>query len=47
MFELDADKVKPVPVDLKKLIDVVDKKIVKKMHIILRAKILKIKYQYY
>ena len=42
--ESDADKSKPVPVDLKQLSDVIDKKVVKKIYIILRSKILKIKY---
>ena len=42
--ESDVDKSKPVPVDLKQLSDVIDKKVVKKIYIILRSKILKIKY---
>ena len=40
---LDADKLVPVPVDWSKLSDVV-KMSLKKMYIILRSKILKIKY---
>ena len=39
----DVDKLKPVPVDLSKLSCVV-KNVVKKMYIVLREKILKIKY---
>ena len=44
LSELDADKLKPVPIDLKNLSDVVDKKAAKRMYIMLRSKILKIKY---
>ena len=44
MAELDADKLKSVPVDLKKISDIIDKKVVKKMYIMLRSKILKTKY---
>ena len=42
--KLDADKLVPVPVDLSKLSDVVKNDVVKKMHIMLRSKILKIRY---
>ena len=41
---LDVDKLVPVPVDLSKLSDVVKKDAVKKVCIMLRSKILKIKY---
>ena len=41
--ELDADKLVPVPVDLSKRSDVA-KMLLKKMYIMLRLKILKIKY---
>ena len=41
---LDVDKLVPVPVDLSKLSDVVKNDAVKKMYIMLRSKILKIKY---
>ena len=41
--KLDVDKFAPVPVDLSKLSDAV-KNVVKKVHIMLRKKILKIKY---
>ena len=41
---LDADKLVPVPVDWSKLSDVVKMTSLKKMYIILRSKILKIKY---
>ena len=43
-FELDTHKLKPVSVDLKRLSEVVDIKIVKKDVYMLRSKILKIKY---
>ena len=42
--KLDVDKLAPVPVDLSKLRDVVKGNIVKKMHIMLRSKMLKVKY---
>ena len=44
LYELDPDKLKPVPVDLSKLSDVVNDDIVRKMYIILISKILKSKY---
>ena len=44
MPELDADMLKSVPFDLKKISDIIDKKVVKKMYIMLRSKILKTKY---
>ena len=42
--KLDADKLVPVLVDLSKLSDVVKNYDVKKMYIMLRSKLLKIKY---
>ena len=42
--KLDVDKLAPVPADLSKLSDVVKNDVVKKMYIMLRSKILKIKY---
>ena len=42
--KLDVDKLVPVPVDLSKLSNVVKKMSLKKMYIMLRSKILKIKY---
>ena len=42
--KLDIDKLIPIPVDLSKLSDVVKYNAVKKMYIMLRSKILKIKY---
>ena len=42
--KLDVDKLVPVPVDLSKLRDVVKNDVVKKMYIMIRSKILKIKY---
>ena len=42
--KLDVDKLVPVPVDLSKLSDVVKMMLLKKMYIMLRSKILKIKY---
>ena len=42
--KLDVDELVPVPVDLSKLSDVVKNDVVKKMYIMLRSKILKIKY---
>ena len=42
--KLDFDKSVPVFVDLSKLSDVVQNDVVKKMYIMLRSKILKIKY---
>ena len=42
--KLDVDKLVPVPVDLDKQSDVVKNDVVKKMHIMLRSKILKKKY---
>ena len=42
--KLDVDKLVPVPVDLSKLRDVVNMMLLKKMYIMLRSKILKIKY---
>ena len=44
LSELDTHKLKPVSVDLKRLSEVVDIKIVKKDVYMLRSKILKIKY---
>ena len=41
---LDVDKLVPVPVDLSKLSNVVKNDVVKKMYILLRSKVLKIKY---
>ena len=41
---LDVDKLVPVPVDLSKLSDVVKIDVVKKIYIMLREKILKLKY---
>ena len=43
MAELDADMMKSVPVDLKKISDIIDKKVVKNMYIMLRSKVLKTK----
>ena len=42
--KLDVDKLVPVPVDLNKLNDVVKMTLLRKMYIMLRLKILKIKY---
>ena len=42
--KLDVDKLVPVPVDLRKLRDVVKNDVVKKMYLMIRSKILKIKY---
>ena len=42
--KLDVDKLVPVPVDLSKLSDVVKMMLLKKMYIMLRLKILKLKY---
>ena len=42
--KLDVAELVPVPVDLSKLSDVVKNDVVKKMYIMLRSKILKIKY---
>ena len=42
--KLDVDKLVPVPVDLSKLSDAVKNDVVKKIDIMLRSKILKIKY---
>ena len=42
--ELDVDELAPVPVDLSELSDLIKNKVVKKMYIMLRPKILKIKY---
>ena len=44
VHKLDVDKLAPVPVDLSKLRDVVKGNIVKKIHIMLRSKMLKVKY---
>ena len=44
VHKLDVDKLAPVHVDLSKLRDVVKGNIVKKMHIMLRSKMLKVKY---
>ena len=44
LSELDTHKLKPASVDLKRLSEVVDIKIVKKDVYMLRSKILKIKY---
>ena len=41
---LDTDKLVPFPVDLNKLSDVIKDCVVKKMYIMLKFKILKIKY---
>ena len=43
MAELDADMLKSVPVDLKKISDIIDKKVVKNIYIMLRSKVLKTK----
>ena len=40
----DIDKLVPAPVDLRKLSDVVEMMLLKKKYIMLRSKILKIKY---
>ena len=40
----DVDKIVPAPVDLSKLCNVVKNDVVKKMYIMLRLKVLKIKY---
>ena len=45
--KLDGDELAPIPVDLSKLSIVVKMMSLKKMHIMLRSKILKIKYWYY
>ena len=42
--KLDVDKLVPIPVDLSKLSDVVKMMLLKKMYIMLKSKILKIKY---
>ena len=42
--KLDVDKIAPAPADLSKLSDVVRNDVVKKMFIMLKSKILKIKY---
>ena len=42
--KLDVDKLVPAPIDLSKLSDVVKMMLLKKMYIMLRSKILKIKY---
>ena len=42
--KLDIDKLVPLPVDFSKLIDVVKMMLLKRMYIMLRSKILKIKY---
>ena len=42
--QLDVDKLVPVPVDLSKLSDAVKMMLFKKIYIMLRSKILKIKY---
>ena len=42
--QLDLDKLAPVPVDLSKLIGVIRNNVVKKDDVMLRSKILKIKY---
>ena len=42
--KLDVDTFVPVPVDLSKLSDIVKMMLLKKMYVILRSKILKIKY---
>ena len=42
--QLDVDKLAPVPVDLSKLSDAVKMMLFKKIYIMLRSKILKIKY---
>ena len=42
--KLDVHKLVPVAVDLSKLSDIIKNDVVKKFHIMLRSKILKIKY---
>ena len=42
--QLDVDKLVPVPVDLSKLSDAVKMMLFKKIYIMLRSRILKIKY---
>ena len=42
--KLDVNKLVPSPVDLSKLIDVVKLMLLKKMYVILRSKLLKMKY---
>ena len=42
--KLNVDKLVPVPVDLSKLSDAVKNDVIKKMYIMIRSKILKIKY---
>ena len=42
--KLDVDKLVPVPVDLSKLSDVVKNDVVKKMCMMLKSKVLKMKY---
>ena len=42
--KLDVDKLVPIPVDLSELSDVVKMMLLKKIYIMLRSKILKIKY---
>ena len=44
VHEVDVDKLVPVPPDLSKLSDVVKMILLKKIYIMLRSKILKIKY---
>ena len=44
VYQLDADKLVPIPVDLSKLIDVAKMMLLKKKHIKLGSKILKIKH---
>ena len=44
VYELDIDKIVPVPVGLSKLSDVVKNFVFKKMYVMLRSKILKTQY---
>ena len=44
VHEVDVDKLVPVPPDLSKLSDVVKMILLKKIYIMLRSKVLKIKY---
>ena len=44
VYKLDGDELAPIPVDLSKLSIVVKMMLLKKMYIMLRSKILKIKY---
>ena len=44
VYKLDVHKLVPVAVDLSKLTDIIKSDVVKKFHMMLRSKILKIKY---